>query len=263
MVDDIAYQLWLASPYGLVHRQAAAHSPSKQTWSLDKIYDADDIIMYRAAQLKAMAYKIFRTLPTNPHTKILNISMVSDTPGMDTPRDAILRIIEDVLEFYGRDLTKRQKEALAAYDEAIQRDIPIPTKYVAERLGIGLRASQKLLVRAKVFVLDDFFHYIYRSAYKLGSWTPSERMVKKLMKSRPRICAHCGGQTYDGSVPLCFSCHSELGTLREEAWPELTRSWLPQEIRRIEKEHRQWAIDACYKNYYGSVSFDELDTEAA
>lgn len=261
MDNTDAYSLWLASPYGQIHQQARKHRP-KTNWSLTKIYDTDDLIMYRASELKAIAYKIFRTLPTNPHTKILNISMVSDTPGMDTPRDAILRIIEDVLAFYGHDLTARQKQALAAYDEAIQKDKP-PVTYVANKLGISRGNASELLKRAKIRTFDDFFDYIYRSTFKLGSWTPSEPMVQKMMKSKPRICAHCGGETYDGAVPLCFPCHSELGSLREETWPELTRTWLPQEIARIRKEHRQWAIDACYKNYYGSISFDELDSEAA
>lgn len=262
MADTDAYQLWLASPYGQVHKQASKDKRQKSTWSLDKFYDTDDIIMYEAAQLKAMAYKIFRTLPTNPHTKILNISMVSDTEGMDTPRDAILKIIEGVLSFYGQEMTARQKQAMQAYDEAIKQDKP-PVTYVSNQLGISRGNASELLKRAKIRTFDDFFHYVYRSTYKLGSWTPSEPMVKKMMKSKPRTCAHCGSHTYDGSVPLCFSCHSKLGTLRQEAWPERTQEWLPQEIRRIEREHRQWAIDACYQNYYGSISFDELDTEAA
>lgn len=244
-----------------IEKARKQEAASGQVWSSERILDLDDLIYDSTKTTWAIARRVFRSLASNPHTKIIDIAMGQQMDGMDVPKTAILNILETAMLSLDKDLTRRQKEAMAAYDEAIHCDEP-PVKYVAEKLGIDKSNASRLLKRAKIATFADFVHYIYDSAYKMDDWSPDPKQVKVMMKSKPRICAYCGGQTYDGSVPLCFTCHSGLKTLREEAWDARTRGWLVPEIRRIENEHRAWAIDQLYKNHYGVVSSDEYESLA-
>jgi hypothetical protein len=242
-------------------KRRKAEAATGERWSSDKILDLDDVIYESTKTTWAIARRVFRSLPPNPHTKMIDIAMGQQMNGMDVPQTATLNILRDALQSLDKDLTNRQKQALAAYDEAIHNDLP-PVTYVAEQLGIRVNSASELLKRAKIRTFGDFVHYIYDSVYKLDDWSPNPKQVKAMMKSKPRICAYCGEQTYDGSVPLCFSCHSRLGSLREETWDARTRGWLMPEIRRIENEHRVWAIDQLYKTHYGTVSEDEYEALA-
>ncbi len=250
--------------YGIVNRFALVHEiPTvtvKRQWRPDNILDIDDIEAMSASKLKRVARREFRSLPQNPHTKIIDIAMGQLSEGMDVPQSGILSMLETALQYQEKELTKRQKEAMTAYDEAIHCD-QAPVTYVADKLGISVPGASKLLKRAKVLTFGDFVHYVSSSQYKLSDWSPSAQEIKAMMKSKPRICAYCGGKTYDGSVPLCFTCHSQLQSLREEVWDERTRKWLIPEIRRIENEHRQWAVDACYKAYYRTHDRDISEIE--
>jgi hypothetical protein len=246
--------------YQLCNQQAEIEKAKKQKqhWSSDKILDLDDIIYENTRTTWAIARRIFRSLSGNPHTKAIDIPMGQMSDGMDVPQTSILNILSNALKSLDRDLTKRQQQALEAYDEAIHNDLP-PVKCVAEQLGIRINSASELLKRAKIRTFGDFKAYIYDSVYKLDDWSPSPQQVTAMMKSRPRTCAYCGGQTYDGSVPLCFICHSQLGSLREEAWDKRTQKWLVPEINRIRREHRAWAVDNCYKVHYGTMSIDEYE----
>jgi hypothetical protein len=245
-----------------IEKRRKAEAATGERWSSDRILDLDDVIYESTKTTWAIARRVFRSLPPNPHTKMIDIAMGQQMNGMDVPQSSVLNILREALQYLDKDLTKRQQEAMTAYDEAIHNDIPVPTTYVAARLGIKRDSALKLIKRAKMSCFSDFEAYIYDSVYKLDDWSPSPKQVTAMMKSKPRICAYCGEQTYDGSVPLCFSCHSRLGSLREEAWDARTRAWLTPEINRIRREHRAWAIDQLYKTHYGTVSEDEYEALA-
>jgi ribosome-binding ATPase YchF (GTP1/OBG family) len=249
----------ITNNYANVHDHVPPPASGKQ-WATDDILDTDDVIYESANRLRRIVRREFKSLPSNPHTKIIDIAMGQRTAGMDVPQTGIENMMEEALRYHEKDLTKRQKQAMEAYDEAIHTDKP-PVMYVAEKLGIDKSNASRLLKRAKIATFSDFVHYVSSSEYQLGDWSPSPKQIKSMMKSKPRTCAYCGGETYDGSVPLCFVCHSKLKSLREEVWDKRTRSWLPDEIRRIENEHRAWAVDQCYKQYYGVVDSDISDLE--
>lgn len=228
-----------------------------RVWSTDDILDLDDIV-YGGKCIFSIARKEFRTLASNPHTKLIDVPMGQLSEGMDVPQTAILNILQDALAGNEQTLTKRQHEAMQAYDEAIHLE-KAPVTYVADKLGIRVNSASELLKRAEIRTFSDFVAYVYDSVHKISDWSPTPQQVTTMMKSKPRICAHCGGKTTNGALPLCFECHTRLGSLREEMWTERTRSWLVPEIRRIRNEHRLWAIDQCFLAHYGTVSIEEYE----
>lgn len=246
--------------YALVHLQAELDADRKRrhalTLSLSDIFEIDDLVMYRTNWLPSLAKRYFRTIPTNPHTKMLSIEMVSDTEGMDTPRDALVNIVRDLLSEHGRDLTRRQQEALAAYDEALCKGIDAPVGYVASKLGIEPHSASELLKRAKIRHSSEKSHSINRGLL----YEPTKKEIRHKMAQLPRPCAAgyqgCRGNTQHGKVALCYPCHVKVKSNADDA---LMPEWLISEIKRIESEHRKAAIEACYHDHYGTVSLDELE----
>jgi hypothetical protein len=224
--------------------EAKREAAQYRTWAVDDILDTEDMLEGKR-RMWALARRIFRSLsPTSA--------------GMDVPQTAVLNILQVAVQGFDKSLTKRQQAAAEAYDEAIHLGIT-PSTHVAAKLGINRHSAYKLIQRANLETFHEFVHYIYRSVYQMDDWSPTPQQVKAMMKARARICAYCGGNTRDGSLPLCFECHSKLGSLREEAWNYRTRSWLAPEIRRIENEHRAWAIDQCYKAHCGAVPIEQYE----
>lgn len=229
------------------------------TWETPEAYLDDEAFNHGDRVALALAHRAFRSLESNPHTKMINIPMGQIMRGMDVPQTAMVNLLQAILNTDAKNPTSRQKQALKLQDEAIQLGVT-PSTHIARKLGITPQSALRLLKRAKMVQIPDFVHYVYDSVHKIDSWSPAPKQVKAMMKSKPRICAYCGtAKTYDGSKPLCFSCHSKLGTLRDEAWDKRTRAWLRPEIQRIEREHRQWAIDNCYRVHYGEVSIEEYE----
>ena len=254
------YEAWLASPYGAVHKLGMPGKPSPQNiiHRLDNVFDRDEVISLSTRQLKSRAMQIFRSLPTNPHTKVLGIQMVSDTEGMDTPRDAMVRIVRYLLKNHRNELTARQLQALAAYDDAIKLEEP-PVMYVAKSLGIHKSNASRLLKRAKIATFDENVACIDES---IITWTPAREIIDKKRLALPRICAggwdRCTGETQTGLLPLCKPCHETA--LMEYGSTFHFPQWLNAEIRRIRVEHYNRAKDACYKDYYGTMSIEETET---
>jgi hypothetical protein len=225
-------------------KQAKQEAARNRTWTVDDILDTEDMLEGKR-RMWSFARRVFRSLsPTSA--------------GMDVPQTAILNILQTAMQGFDKSLTKRQQAAAEAYDEAIHLGIT-PSTHVAAKLGINRHSAYKLIQRANLETFHEFVHYIYRSVYQMDDWSPTPQQVKAMMKARARTCAYCGGNTRDGSLPLCFGCHSKLGSLREEAWNYRTRSWLAPEIRRIENEHREWAIDQCYLAHCGAVPIEQYE----
>lgn len=238
-------------------KQAKRESAQPHTWTADDILDVDDILEGKK-RMWAIARRAFRSLSSNPHTSMIDIPMGQMMDGMDVPKTAILNILQSAMQGFEKSLTKRQQQAAEAYDEAIHLDIN-PSMHVAAKLGINRHSAYKLIQRANLETFHEIEAYIYRSVYQMDGWSPTPKQITAMMKSRPRTCAYCGGKTYDGSVPLCFECHSRLGSLREEAWDKRTRSWLKPEIDRIRREHKAWAVDQCYLVHCGVVPIEQYE----
>ena len=139
-------------------------------------------------------------------------------------------------------LLKRQMEALFYAQEAKELGLT-ETTYISEKLGIHRQSAWELLKRidAKILTSDVFDTYTSNGRTRFP-----DRIVKRTMKGKPRICAYCGLTTPDGSKPLCGDCHRGI---RLNQWSlsadneARILNWLEPEIERIRQEHRQWALD--------------------
>lgn len=250
----------MSNPFEQVHIQAALDTERKRkkarVWELSDVFEIDDLVMNSTRQLKSVARQLFSSLPSDPNTKSSGIQITGVMEGADTPRDAMLRIVRHLLQYHSTDLTKRQKQALEAYDEAVKCGIP-PVNYVAKRLGIKQNSASELIKRAKIRYIDENFHSMDEGI--LITYNPTEQEIKRKMASIPRICAGsfdgCLGETRNGKVALCFPCHVRL----KVEYP-LIPEWYISEAQRIESEHRKLAINACHKDHYGTVSIEEYES---
>jgi len=248
-------------------KQVKRKAAKKLEWKAENIFDLEDILDALAQGggirkskgiLKAMARRIFRSLSSNPHQSMIDIPMGQPSEGMDVPKTAILNILQSALQGFDKSLTKRQQQAAEAYDEAIHLGIT-PSAHVAATLGINRHSAYKLIKRSNLETFHGFVDYMYSSVYQIDEWSPSPKQVQAMMKSKPRTCAYCGVQpSTNGAMPLCFKCHSLIG-MNEREWDNLTRGWLPAEIKRLRSEHRLWAVDQCYKAHCGIVSIEEYE----
>ncbi len=214
-----------------------------QTWYKNPfrwLDDEDLVFGYKHAHEKARAF------------------LASFLVNRPTEFKALIRLM--VRAFNGYDferLTNRQALAVLYAREA-QEMAKTATVHVAALLGINRHSAWKLLqraYRAKMETSGEKFDYIDREY--VSSWIPTEKQIQAKMRSKPRICAHCGGVTPDGSKSLCFKCHFDLRTDRPDTWSSLTREWLQPEIRRIAQEHRVWAKNALYLGHYGTVNVSD------
>lgn len=154
--------------------------------------------------------------------------------------------------------------------EAIDGNYKNQHEYIAARLGCDRFRVMRLL---RLISIDMFQEELGSSAL-LGqnvhsisegaetTWRPSRADVRKKMAGIKRICAGgydgCAGDSTTGKVSLCLSCHRKAS----EEYGLMTNypHWLLEEIKRIENEHRKASVDACYEDYHGTVSIDELES---
>lgn len=145
-------------------------------------------------------------------------------------------------------MTQRQGEAVRLAREAMQAGVH-PTGYVAQMMRITPRSVQRLLKRGSV-ALGEFFHVVDDDCTRIR-WKPSDGQIRAQMAATRKLCAGhgtpgCGGST-SGKFALCWNCHRTYGIRGE--WGERHRKWLEPEIRRIENDHRQAAINALYEEH--------------
>lgn len=157
-------------------------------------------------------------------------------------------------------LTERQERAVILARQAMVSGQP-PVKYVSTHLGIAKSSASELLKRAgmrlKIRTFEELFH-VYVDDEDVNTWSPSEQQIKKQMAKSTRECAasgtpHCKGTTR-GRFALCLPCSQHYGALREQWVKPRTGeplTWLLEEARRIDKQHRQDAINALYQSHTG------------
>lgn len=143
-------------------------------------------------------------------------------------------------------------------------------EYIATRLGTSRQRVARLLkfVSIEIYLEEtSLFGHIRQNMASISEapdimWKPSEKEIQRKKLSVARICAAgfdgCLGDSKSGKVPLCLPCHTkasqEYGLMLK--YPE----WLLAEIERIRNEHYKAACDACYEDYHGTMSIDELET---
>lgn len=91
---------------------------------------------------------------------------------------------------------------------------------------------------------------------------PTSAEVQKMMTSITHPCAAgfegcCGDMK--GRFAICSRCYKELGSYIETEWDDLTRKWLPAEVRRIRKQWQKDARNAWYQQQYTEISEAELE----
>jgi hypothetical protein len=91
---------------------------------------------------------------------------------------------------------------------------------------------------------------------------PTSAEVQKTMTSITHPCAAgfegCCGDI-KGRFAICSRCYKELGSYIETEWDDLTRKWLPAEVRRIRKQWQKDARNAWYQQQYTEISEAELE----
>jgi hypothetical protein len=206
-------------------------------------------------EAKRQGYQFFRDVLVNRPTEFQALFklFLAARRGFDTVHKAF---------------TTRQERAVAYAIEALRMG-KLATRYVAEKLGIGIRAAQRLLKRAdyeaKMFAFGRYVQSVSKDVAQ-NLWTPKPEHIKRQMAAMPRICAGsgtegCHGHTR-GDYALCWSCLQKYG-LRGE-WEDSGVSWLLPEARRIEAEHRKAAINALYEDWRANaLPADEAPPVAA
>lgn len=91
---------------------------------------------------------------------------------------------------------------------------------------------------------------------------PTSHEVQKMMAYITHPCAAgfegCVGDM-KGRFAICSRCHKQLGSHIEAEWDELTRKWLPAEVRRIRKQWQKDARNAWYRQQYTEITEEELE----
>ena len=109
------------------------------------------------------------------------------------------------------------------------------------------------------------YEYLGETSYgisegQMQNWYPSKKEIEHKAASIPRMCAvghkGCKGETRNGKVAICYNCHVKLKT---ESPFSLLPDWIVSEEKRIRREHYKEAVNACFEDYYGTVSIDEYE----
>jgi hypothetical protein len=91
---------------------------------------------------------------------------------------------------------------------------------------------------------------------------PTASQIQSLIASSYHPCA-CGFEGCIGDITgrfwICSNCYRKLGSHIESEWDELTRKWLPKEIRRIRSQAQRDARNLWYKQQYTEISQEELE----
>lgn len=213
MADNDVYHLWLASPYGQVHRQAAqskaGHKP--QFWHNNpyKILDTEEILypdggMRPHGKIVSRVAITFKSRWNMRHDYRYEILENIQPPayGSDVERDAMVDIIQDALEnnFLRTKKTSKQKQVIVLAREAEQLGMT-PTTYISEQLGIHRQSAWERLKRAKILTFEGSNDII-----------SIEREAKKGLA---RTCCYCGQSTQNGLRALCDECDKRFYYLED------------------------------------------------
>lgn len=156
-------------------------------------------------------------------------------------------------------------------EQAINDGVANVQQYIADRLNpqCSARRVSRLLRLISIANMDDelaTYGNIVETSYSMddggtASWYPSKQEIERKAASIPRICAGgmdgCLGETRNGKLALCYPCHVKLKTVSPFA---LLGEWYIQEENRLRREHYKQAVDACFKDHYGTISIDEYES---
>lgn len=228
-----------------IRAEVADRGLTKTNWHRNPYKWLDDEDLERGAKYaKQQAGAFLRSLLVNRKTEF----------------DALFNLAKAAFNGYNlQKLTNRQALAVLYAQEAKEAGL-LPSRHVAYKLGIGLRASQRLLKRsgrAKMFVFTEKVHSSSSGKF-ITAWKPSKAEIKRKMASKPRICGWCGELSVSGAKTLCFSCYRESiqDPIRYDGH---LKGWLGEELRRIENEHREWAVNQLYLDHYGTISLEQYE----
>lgn len=91
---------------------------------------------------------------------------------------------------------------------------------------------------------------------------PTALQIQSLIASSYHPCA-CGFEGCVGDITgrfwICSKCYKKLGSHIESEWDEITRNWLPKEIKRIRSQAQRDARNLWYKRQYVEISQEELE----
>ena len=139
--------------------------------------------------------------------------------------------------------------------------------YIAHRLNTSQPRVSRLLTLASITKtgeeLTDYEYEPVKTSFisdtSLTNWYPSQKQIKKKMASIPRICAAgyegCKGTTNSGKLAICYPCHVKI-IADGKGMPQ----WAIEEESRIRRDHYKVAVDACFEDYYGTISIDEAES---
>lgn len=178
-----------------------------------------------------------------------------------------LQLWRDLLHQRNGDIDLLHK--VLEYDlEAKRLNVRNVQAYIADRVDRSQPAIHKYLQMIDIAALeselsnnylynDGKSHIVYDSA--VSTWKPSKAEIRLKMAHIPRDCAAgydgCKGNTQNGKFAICYPCHVKVSN-DGKGFPE----WLLSETRRIENDHRKYAVNACYEDHYGTISIDEADS---
>ena len=155
------------------------------------------------------------------------------------------------------------------YDiEAKRNGISNVQEYIASRIDRTRQAVSLYQQMIDMNAIQDelatnYLHNDENSAFIIdgsqSTWQPSKRTVERKISTIPRDCAAgydgCKGNTQNGKLALCYPCHVKVVN-EGQGMPE----WLLSEMTRIRRDHYHQAVNACYEDYYGTMSLDEAET---
>lgn len=163
-------------------------------------------------------------------------------------------------------------EMMRLYAEAcrsvqLTNDIKV---YIAHRLNCDERRVTRMLLFVDVpEVLENLTllqpkvkkeYVVIKEQSRFRAPTSAE--VQKMMAYITHPCAAgfegCVGEM-KGRFAICSRCHKQLGSHIEAEWDELTRKWLPAEVRRIRKQWQRDARNTWYRQQYTEITEEELE----
>jgi hypothetical protein len=143
--------------------------------------------------------------------------------------------------------------------------------YIAHRLNCDEQRVTRMLLFVDVpEVLENLTllqpemkkGYVVNKEQSTKYPAPTSQQIDKLMTSIYHPCAAgfegCVGDM-TGRFAICSRCYKHLGSHIEAEWDELTRKWLPAEIRRIRSVWKKDARNAWYQQQYTEISEAELE----
>lgn len=150
--------------------------------------------------------------------------------------------------------------------DAIRNDEKQVQAWIARQLNTSQARVSRLLLLASFLLMGaelTNYEYVATNTYsidesQLTKWYPSQKEIEKKMASIPRICAAgydgCKGHTNTGKLAICYPCHVKI-VADGKGMPR----WAIEEETRIRRDHYHQAVNACFEDYYGTISLDEAE----